>query len=100
MHSTRAIADSGAPAKLWQILGTGLEKFELEVWRQKKIPVANTRGQFGPDSLDQCAMMIILMLARHWQETQLNLRESRIYSPMGKELGGARLILLSIGASA
>jgi phosphoglycerate dehydrogenase-like enzyme len=100
VHSTRAMADLGASVKLWQILGTGFEKFDLEYWKQKKIPVANTPGQFSADALGECAMMFILMLARRWHETQVHLRESRFYSPMGKELESARLLLIGFGASA
>ena len=99
-HGTRAMADLGASVKLWQILGTGFEKFDLAYWKQKKIPVANTPGQFSADALGECAMMFILMLARRWHETQTNLRESQFYSPMGRELAGARLLLIGFGASA
>lgn len=100
VHSTRAMADVSPAVKLWQILGTGFEKFDLEYWRQKKIPVANTPGQFSADALGECAMMFMLMLARRWHETQVNLRESRFYAPLGRELAGARLLLIGFGASA
>ncbi len=99
-HGARAMADVSASVKLWQILGTGFEKFDLEYWRRKNIPVANTPGQFSADALGECAMMFMLMLARRWHETQVNLRESRFYAPMGRELGGARLLLIGFGASA
>jgi phosphoglycerate dehydrogenase-like enzyme len=94
------MADLAPSAKLWQILGTGFEKFDLEYWKQKQIPVANTPGQFSADALAECAMMFMLMLARRWHTTQVNLRESRFYAPMGKELEGARLLLIGFGASA
>ncbi len=100
VHGTRAMADSAESVKLWQILGTGFEKFDLEYWRQKKIPVANTPGQFSADALGECAMMFMLMLARRWHETQINLRQSRFYAPIGRELEGARLLLIGFGASA
>ncbi len=100
VHSARAMADWAAHVKLWQILGTGFEKFDLEYWRQKQIPVANTPGQFSADALGECAMMFMLMLARRWHKTQVNLRESRFYAPMGRELAGARLLLIGFGASA
>ena len=100
VHGTRAMADSAESVKLWQILGTGFEKFDLEYWRQKRIPVANTPGQFSADALGECAMMFMLMLARRWHETQVNLSQSRFYAPMGRELEGARLLLIGFGASA
>jgi phosphoglycerate dehydrogenase-like enzyme len=100
VHSTREMADVGTHVKLWQILGTGFEKFDVAYWKEKRIPVANTPGQFSADALGECAMMFILMMARRWHETQVNLREGRFYLPMGRELGGARLLLIGFGASA
>jgi phosphoglycerate dehydrogenase-like enzyme len=100
VHSTHEMADAGAHAKLWQILGTGFEKFDLAYWKEKKIPVSNAPGQFSAEALGECAMMFILMLARRWHETQTNLREGRFYLPMGRELAGARLLLIGFGASA
>jgi phosphoglycerate dehydrogenase-like enzyme len=53
VHGTRAMADSAESVKLWQILGTGFEKFDLEYWRQKRIPVANTPGQFSAAAFER-----------------------------------------------
>jgi glyoxylate reductase len=99
-HSTRVMADMAGTVKLWQILGTGFEKFDLVYWRQKKIPVANTPGQFSAAALGECALMFMLMLARRWHETQANLHRGCFYTPMGRELEGARLLLIGFGASA
>ncbi|MGH9161264.1 MAG: NAD(P)-dependent oxidoreductase [Vicinamibacteraceae bacterium] len=99
INSTHEMADL-AKVKLWQILGTGFDHFDLEYWREKKIPVANTPGHFSAVALAECAMMFMLMLARRWRETQENLRQGKFYYPIGAELGGWRLLLLGFGASA
>jgi len=99
VHSTRAMADVVGTVKLWQILGTGFEKFDLEYWRQKRIPVANTPGEFSAIALGECALMLMLMLARRWHETQANLQKGRYYNPMGRELEGAQLLLIGFASA-
>lgn len=98
---TREMADIAAgKVKLWQILGTGLDHFDMDYWREKKIPVANCPGPFSAVALAECAMMFILMLARQYNETQVNLRKGKFYRPVGKELDGLKLGLVGFGASA
>lgn len=97
---TRAMADIAGSVKLWQILGTGIDHFELEYWQKKGIPVANCPGQFSGVALAECAMMFMLMLSRHWHQTQENLRRGALYVPVGNELENRRLGLVGFGASA
>jgi len=97
---TRTLADASRTVKLWQILGTGFDRFDLEYWRYKKIPVANCPGQFSAIPLAECALMYILMLSRRWHETQGSLRNGILYTPMGLELEGQQLGLIGFGASA
>lgn len=100
VHSLPEMADVATAVKLWQILGTGFEKFPLALWREKSIPVANTPGQFSASALAECALMFMLMLARRWHECEANFRSGIVYKPMGRELEGARLLLIGFGASA
>ena len=98
---TREMADIAAgKVKLWQILGTGLDHFDMDYWREKNIPVANCPGPFSAVALAECAMMFILMLARQYNETQANLMKGKFYRPVGKELDGMKLGLVGFGASA
>src|SRR5947199_10371927 len=60
---TREMADLARSVRLWQILGTGLDRFVLEYWRTTKIPVANFPGNFSAVALAEDAMMFILVLA-------------------------------------
>lgn len=97
---TREMADiAEGKVRLWQILGTGIDHFELDYWRAKKIPVANTPGPFSAVALGECAMMFILMLARQYPITQANLKAGQMYVPMGLELEGLKLGIVGFGAS-
>lgn len=97
---TREMADIAAgKVRLWQILGTGIDHFELNYWKAKKIPVANTPGLFSAVALAECAMMFILMLARKYPITQENLKAGEMYVPMGMELEGLKLGIVGFGAS-
>jgi len=97
---TREMADAAQSIKLWQLLGTGFDHFDLEYWRSKKIPVANCPGEFSGVPLGECAMMYILMLARRWHATQDSLQKGILCVPGGQELEGRRLGLVGFGASA
>lgn len=99
-HAPPPMADAAKSVKLWQILGTGFDHFELEYWKQKKIPVANCPGTCSGVPLAEAALLLMLMLARDWRQAQSNLRNGVLYTPFGKELAGRHLVLLGFGASA
>ncbi|MDE0040965.1 MAG: hypothetical protein OXT74_02935, partial [Candidatus Poribacteria bacterium] len=97
---TREMADIAAgKVCLWQILGTGIDHFDMDYWRSKEIPVANCPGPFSAVPLAECAMMFILMLARRYPITQANLKAGEMYKPMGLELEGLKLSIVGFGAS-
>jgi D-3-phosphoglycerate dehydrogenase len=97
---TREMADLSSSVKLWQILGTGYDQFDLPYWRQRGIPVANCPGQFSAVGLAECAMMLILMLARRWNESQTHLNRGIFYTTICSELENQRLGLIGFGNSA
>src|SRR3954452_16641966 len=99
-HGLREMADLCGALQLWQVLGTGLDKLDLDYWRQKKIRVANTPGQFSAVPLAESAMMYMLMLVHRWTESQENLAKGIFYIPFGEELVDKRLTLFGFGASA
>ena len=99
-HGTREMMDVAGTVRLWQILGSGYDHFDLAYCKQKKIPVANCPGQFSAVGLAESALMLMLMLARRWHFTQANLRRGLQGEPMGQELGGRSLGLIGFGASA
>lgn len=97
---TREMADAAAgKVRLWQILGTGFDHFDLEYWLSKNLPVANCPGIFSAVALAECAMMFILMLARQYPVTQINLKQGDLYRPVGMELDGLNLGIVGFGAS-
>jgi phosphoglycerate dehydrogenase-like enzyme len=97
---TREMADAASSVRLWQILGTGYDHFNLDYWRKKNIPVANCPGTFTGIPLAECATMFILMLARSWHGTQSTIKQRLMCVPMGQELENLRLGLVGFGASA
>ena len=97
---TREMADLAAGrCRLWQILGTGIDSFDLDYWRSRNIPVANTPGPFSGVALAECAMMFILMLTRKYPETQTHMQQGAFYEPVGLELVGLKLGIIGFGAS-
>ena len=97
---TREMADlAAARCRLWQILGTGIDSFDLDYWRSRNIPVANTPGPFSGVALAECAMMFILMLTRKYPETQTHMQQRAFYEPVGLELVGLKLGIVGFGAS-
>lgn len=98
-NGTRAMADVARSVKLWQILSVGYENFDVDYWREKGIPVSNCPGETSAPALAECAFMFMLMLARRWHETQVNMQQRVLYLPMGTELEGKRLGILGFGAS-
>lgn len=97
--ATRDMMDAAVKARLWQILGTGFETFDLAYIRGRGIPVANCPGQFSSSPMAETAMMYMLMLAGSYREREANFLEGRMHVPIGRELAGAHLVILGFGNS-
>lgn len=97
---TRAMMDAAAGhARLWQLLGTGFDHFDLAYIRAKGIQVANCPGQFSSVALAETAMMFILMLAQRFRQREANFRSGLMHEPIGRELAGLKLGIIGFGAS-
>jgi len=99
---TREMMDAAAQAgtvKLWQILGTGFDHFDLDYMKQLGIPVSNCPGQFSSVALAESAMMFILMLAHKYKEAAENFAASKLWQPEGMELEDKILGIIGFGAS-
>jgi len=96
---TRAMMDAAKDARLWQILGTGFDHFDLDYIRSRGIPVANCPGQFSSVALAETAMMFILMLAHRYRQAVVNFQSGVFYEPLGRELDGLNLGIIGFGAS-
>ena len=97
---TREMLAAATKTRLWQILGTGIDHFDVDYWRSQGMPVANCPGPFSAVALAECAMMFILMLTRRYNETQVNLQNGVQNQPAGMELIGMKLAMIGFGASA
>ncbi len=97
---TRVMYDAAKDARLWQILGTGLDHVDIAYMKTKGFAIANCPGLFSAVALAECAMMYILMLSRRFAETQVNFKAGRLHVPVGMELVGKVLGLIGFGASA
>ena len=95
----REMADAASSAKLWHLLGTGFDYFDLQYWHMKSIPVANCPGVYSGVPLAESAIMFMLMLARQWHDTQISLSQGNFYRPLGFELERRVLGLVGFGAS-
>lgn len=96
---TREMADAAGRIKLWQVLGNGIDQFDLEYWRSKDVPVANCPGDLTGVPLGECALMLMLMLSRQWNGIQHNLHSGILNLPLGEELEGKLLVLIGFGAA-
>ena len=86
-------------ARLWQILGTGFDHFDLEYARRKSFAIANCPGQFSGVALAETAMMLVLMLAHRYRQAAERFEGGLLYGPTGEELWGANLGIIGFGAS-
>lgn len=96
---SREMADAATSAKLWHLLLTGFDHFDLKYWKKKKIPVAHCPGVFASLPMAECAIMFMLMLARQWHYTQVSLHQGDFYRPLGFELENRVLGLVGLGAT-
>jgi phosphoglycerate dehydrogenase-like enzyme len=97
---TRAMLHAAERVRLWQIMGSGFEDFDLEYWRLRGVPVASCPGTATAQALAERAMLFMLMLTHRYREADANLRRGIVYRPAAEELGGKLLALVGFGASA
>ena len=96
---TREMMDAATDARLWQILGTGFDHFDLDYIRSKGIPVSNCPGQFSAVALAETALMFMLMLCHEYRQAAANFEAGTMYQPTVRELRGKTLGILGFGAS-
>jgi phosphoglycerate dehydrogenase-like enzyme len=97
---TRAMLDAAPKVRLWQIMGSGFEHFDLEYWRARGVAVANCPGTASAPALAERALMFALMLTQKYGEARANVHRGVAYLPAGTELAGKLLGLVGFGASA
>lgn len=98
-HSTHELIDAAPNVKLWQVIGTGLDNFDVQYVLDKGILLANTPGFTSAFGLAECAMMYLLMLTRKYHESKTNFHSRHFYEPSGVTLDGQTLGIIGYGAS-
>ncbi len=96
---TRPMYDAAVDARLWQVLGTGLDHVDIAYMKTKGFAISNTPGLFSAIGLAESAMMHILMLAHRYHETRANFDDRLLHKPLGMELVGKVLAIVGFGAS-
>jgi glyoxylate reductase len=100
-HGTHELIDAASKAgvKLWQVLGTGLDHTDVAYILKKRIPLANTPGQFSSIALAEHSLFLMLLFAKKFSDSQRSVRNQVLCEPMNEELHGKTLGLLGFGAS-
>ncbi len=96
---THPMMDSAVNCRLWQIIGTGLDHVDVAYIRSKGMLAANCPGASSGVALAECAMMMILMLARRFRDADATFRARGFGKPMGRTVSGAVLGIIGFGAS-
>ena len=96
---THPMMDSAVNCQLWQIIGTGLDHVDLAYIGGKGMKAANCPGTSSGVALAECAMMLILMLARRFREADATFRVRGFGLPLGRTVSGATLGIIGFGAS-
>jgi phosphoglycerate dehydrogenase-like enzyme len=93
------MVDAAKAVKLWQVLGTGLDHFDVKYILDKQIPLANTPGAFSGIALAEHALFFMFCFAKNLHLSSSNIRSGVFYHPMNDELEGKTLGLIGFGAS-
>jgi phosphoglycerate dehydrogenase-like enzyme len=99
---TREMIDAAisSGAKLWQVIGTGLNNLDVAYILDKRLPLANTPGLFSGVGLAEHVIFFMLYFAKNFEVSRQNVRSGVFYHPMNEELHGKTLGLLGFGGSA
>jgi phosphoglycerate dehydrogenase-like enzyme len=92
-----AAADTGIV--LWQVLGTGLDHFELAYALERGLTVANTPGKYSSVGLAEHALLLMLCFAKSIDTSRANARSGRFYKPFNDDLEERTLVIVGFGAS-
>jgi phosphoglycerate dehydrogenase-like enzyme len=98
---TRTMIDAAVSADvgLWQVLGTGLDHFDVGYALERGLRVANTPGTFSAAALAEQALLLMLCFAKNLDESRANIRAGRFYQPLNEDLDGKTLAIVGFGAS-
>ncbi len=93
-----AILAAAPRLRLIQQPAVGVEPIDLAAARARGIPVCNSPG-INHLAVAECALLLILALARRLPAAQRAFAEARIGEPLGRQLGGRLLGIVGAGNS-
>ena len=96
----RAQLDAAPQVRFWQILGTGIEHFDLDYWANRPVMISNCPGPMSAIPLAEHAMLLMMLVRRNYVQQVRNLADGVMYQPLGLELAGQTLLCIGFGASA
>ena len=96
---TREMMDAATDAKLWVVVGTGLDHVDVEYMKGRGFVVTYCPGPMSAVALAECAMMFMGMLVREYKRSEEVFRRRLRYFPTVGDLEGMRLLILGFGAS-
>ena len=96
---TREMIEAAKQAKVWQLVAVGYDRVDIPYLAQKGIAVCNCPGFTSSPGMAESAIMLILMLVKHYEQCQQTLQAGKLYTPLGEELGGRTLGLIGFGVS-
>ena len=97
--SARDIPDTSTDVRLWQLLSTGLDHVDTEDLKSKGFTVTYCPGPLSAVALAESAIMLMLMLARRFNEARQQFDAAIMYALMGEELSSKTLAIVGFGAS-
>src|SRR5262245_37977161 len=80
---TRSMIDAAnGSAKLWQVIGTGLDHLDVAYILRSGIPLANTPGVFSAIALAEHAIFLMLCLSKSLYVSLDNARTRNFHKPL------------------
>ena len=98
-QAPKTLIDAATDARLWQVLGTGLDHCDVAHILSQGKELSHTPGFTSKYGLAECAMMFILMLTRRFHRAMECFEKRIFYEPNGLTVSGLTLGLIGFGAS-
>ena len=96
---THEMMDAAVDARLWQILGTGLDHVDLAYLKNRGLTACHTPGEHTAAPMAEIAMMMIVMLVRQYNASQEIFQQRRMHRPVQPEVHGLALGIIGFGAT-
>lgn len=85
--------------RLWQLLSVGYDALDMVALSAHGIPVARCPGLTSARGLAEHALLLMLMVLRHYPEAARAVDAGTLRAPFGALLAGRTLLIVGLGAS-